>query len=362
MGDSHVSDHLTIRAHSFDYTVEFTSGLPAMLQDGLIEGHHFIVDRRVASLYAAPLARILSAPSVLLVDALEDSKSLERLPVVVSHLVEHGLRRGQTLVAIGGGIIQDITSFLSATMLRGVPWEFVPTTLLAQADSCIGSKSSINSGGAKNILGTFTPPRRVHLGTGFLDTLSPTEIHSGVGEILKAHAIEGPEFFDRVAADYPALLTDRALLLKHLRSALAIKKPYVEADEYDQNSRLVFNYGHSFGHAIEAATNFGIPHGVAVSVGMDLANLTAMRLDVGSEAHYRRMHGTLRNNYADFAATKIPLETFLTALSKDKKNTGAGFVTLILPNKEGRVFRDKYPLDERLKGACSEFISGMASA
>jgi 3-dehydroquinate synthase len=361
MGDSRVSDRMSIRASKFDYTVAFTDGLPAILQQGALDGSHFIVDRRVAELYAGPLERILSGPSVVQIEAIEENKSLEALPGIVDHLVRHGLRRGQTLVAVGGGIIQDITCFLSATMLRGVPWEFVPTTLLAQTDSCIGSKSSINCAGAKNILGTFTPPRVVHLGTGFLDTLSQTEIHSGVGEILKAHAIDGPASFDGVAADYPRLLTDRAVLLKHVRRALAIKKPFVEADEYDQNVRLVFNYGHSFGHALEAATEFGIPHGIAVSMGMDIANLVAARLGVGTPEHYRRMHPVLRDNYAEFAATPVPHEKFFTALGKDKKNTGAGSVTLILPDKDGRIFRDTYAFDERIKAACGEFFAEPAA-
>jgi 3-dehydroquinate synthase len=352
---------MSIRASKFDYWVEFTDGLPAILQEGPLDDRHFIVDRQVAKLYAGPLERILSGPSVIQIEAVEESKSLEALPGIVDHLVRHGLRRGQTLVAIGGGIIQDITCFLSATMLRGVPWEFVPTTLLAQTDSCIGSKSSINCAGAKNILGTFTPPRIVYLGTGFLDTLSQTEIHSGVGEILKAHAIDGPASFNGVAADYPLLLTDRAVLLKHVRKALAIKKPYVELDEFDQKERLVFNYGHSFGHALEAATEFGIPHGIAVSMGMDLANLVAARLGVGAEEHYRRMHSVLSDNYAEFAATPVPPEKFFTALSKDKKNTGANAVTLILPDKEGRIFRDTYSFDERIKNACGEFFSSAAA-
>ncbi len=357
-----MSDRLSIRASKFDYAVEFTEGLPSHLNNVPLDGHHFILDRRVASLYAEPLARVLSAKSVVRIDAVEESKSLEALPAIVGHLVGAGLRRGHTLVAIGGGIIQDITCFLSATMLRGVPWEFVPTTLLAQTDSCIGSKSSINCAGAKNILGTFTPPRFVHLGTGFLDTLSETEIHSGVGEILKAHAIDGPASFDAVAADYPRLLTDRAALLKHVRRALAIKKPFVEEDEYDQGVRLVFNYGHSFGHALEAATEFAIPHGIAVSIGMDLANLVAARLGVGAEEHYRRMHRVLRANYAQFAGTPVPREKFFTALGKDKKNTSAGSVTLILPDKQGRVFRDTYRFDERIKTACEEFFSRTAAA
>jgi len=356
-----VSDLMIIKASSFDYTVEFSAGLPTFLNETSHEGRHFIVDQKVARLYKEQFASVLSAPSIIQVEAIEENKSLEKLPDIVGHLVSKGLRRGQTLVAVGGGIIQDITCFLSATMLRGVPWEFVPTTLLAQADSCIGSKSSINCAGAKNILGTFTPPRKVHLGTGFLDTLSETELHSGIGEILKVHAIEGPESFDMLARDFPKLLTERSVLLKYIRRALAIKKPYIEEDEYDQNVRLVFNYGHSFGHALEAATGFAIPHGIGVSMGMDLANYVSASIGIGDEGHFRRMHDVLRQNYAACASTPIPREAFFTALAKDKKNTSTGSVTLILPDRNGKVFRNQYPFDDRIKRACDEFFAGLSN-
>lgn len=144
-----------------------------------------IIDARVADLYAVPLASVLAAPSTLRIDATEPNKSLERMPAYVLHLLDHGLRRDCTLVAIGGGIIQDIVCFIAATLMRGLPWTFYPTTLLAQADSCIGSKSSINVGRFKNQLGTFTPPAEIQLSTDVLDTLDEADIRSGLGEIIK---------------------------------------------------------------------------------------------------------------------------------------------------------------------------------
>ena len=356
-----MSEPLLIHAHSHDYAVGFERHLPDCLKTAPLEGRHFIIDKRVAGLYAEVLGRVLGSPSVLLVEASEDEKSLERLPAIVSHLVARGLRRDHVLVAIGGGIIQDITCFLAATMLRGVAWEFLPTTLLAQSDSCIGSKSSINCAGAKNILGTFTPPRLIHIGAAFLKTLTRTEMQSGVGEILKAHAIDGPASFERVAADYRALFDDHDVLLGHMRNALTIKKRFIEEDEFDQGPRLVFNYGHSFGHAIESATDFAVPHGIAVSIGMDMANSVAVRLGFGSAAHARRMQPVLRANYTAFAAAPVPFERFLSALAKDKKNTGAGSATLILPDGDGRVFRDRYALEQPLISACADFFSEMAS-
>jgi hypothetical protein len=148
------------------------------------------------------------------------------------------------------------------------------------ADSCVGSKSSINGGGAKNVLGTFTPPRRIILGAGVLRTLDEKDVRSGVGEMLKVHAIAGPAAFDAIAADYPRLFTDRSVMTAYLRRSLEIKKPIVEADEFDQGRRLVMNYGHSFGHALESATAFAVPHGIAVTIGMDMAQLH-LRLSTG---------------------------------------------------------------------------------
>jgi 3-dehydroquinate synthase len=291
-----------------------------------------------------------------MIDALEPNKSLEAMPAYVTHLVSSGIRRDHRLVAIGGGIIQDITCFLAANMLRGVDWIMVPTTLLAQADSCIGSKSSINCGGAKNILGTFTPPREVWIAARFLDTLSEQDVCSGVGEMLKVHAIDGPASFDRIAADYEKILSDRATLLAYIRRSLEIKQRYIEIDEFDRGPRLVFNFGHSFGHAIEAATDFAVPHGIAVTIGMDVA------LDVGEgigktdAATVARMRPVLQRNARGYRKVPVPQPEFLAALSKDKKNSGTGSATVILPMGEGRIERITIPMDDKLKGICAHYF------
>ncbi|MCB2100610.1 MAG: hypothetical protein KDE22_07055, partial [Rhodobacterales bacterium] len=296
------------------------------------------------------------------VQATEPNKALDRFPAYVAHLVAHGVRRDHVLLAIGGGIIQDITCFLAATLLRGVDWHFYPTTLLAQADSCIGSKSSINCGDAKNILGTFTPPRQVTICTRFLDTLDPRDVRSGVGEMLKVQVIDGPGAFDRLAADYPRLFTDPAVMETYIRRSLEVKKGYIETDEFDRGPRNIFNYGHSFGHAIEAATDFAIPHGIAVTIGMDMANWISARLGVGSAENHRRMRPPLRANYDGYERHPVPLEPFLKALSKDKKNVGSGTVTLILPDAGGRVFRDVYANDAAFAALCREFLDEARAA
>jgi len=351
-----VSKRFAIESHKGPYEVVFEDDAPGHLAGALPEDAHFIVDDRVAALYEAKLGPVLAQPSVLRIEAREESKSLDRFPAYVEHLVGHGVRRDHTLFAIGGGIIQDITCFLAATLLRGIAWHFYPTTLLAQVDSCIGSKSSINCGAAKNILGTFTPPARVVIGAHFLNTLDERDVRSGVGEMLKVHAIEGPGAFDCIAADYERLFEDRAVMADYIHRSLAIKKRYIEEDEFDLGPRNVFNYGHSFGHAIEAATGFAIPHGIAVTIGMDMANFASARFGFGTGEHFCRMHATLKSNYQGFEDHPIPTEPFLGAIAKDKKNTGSGTVALILPDTEGRLFKGSFANDGAFAALCADYL------
>jgi 3-dehydroquinate synthase len=291
---------------------------------------HFLVDANVARLYHADLRAVLDHPNTIRIEATEENKSLERTIPVFEQLVSNRIRRDHMLVAIGGGIVQDITCFVASTLFRGISWSFVPTTLLAQADSCIGSKSSINLGGTKNILGTFYPPRQVFIASRFLETLESRDVRSGVGEIVKVHAIDGVAAFDGLANDFDRLFVNDSVLQRYVRSALLIKKRFIEEDEFDRGIRNVFNYGHSFGHAIESATQYEVPHGIAVGLGMDLANSLAVKLDLLPAEHHCRMHALLRKLYGEYAKVSISPDDVLSALFKDKKNTRAT-LGLILP-------------------------------
>lgn len=352
----HVSENLIIQSHRGPYEVRFVEDALAPFRDRVPDNFHFLVDNRVADLYRAEMEGVLSAASVLRIEATEPNKSLEAMPAYVHHLIARRVRRGHVLVAIGGGIIQDITCFLAATMLRGLPWHFIPTTLLAQADSCIGSKSSINAGDVKNILGTFTPPARIDVSTRFLETLDEKDVRSGVGEMLKVHAIDGPASFGEIARDYESMLRDDAVMMRYIRRSLEIKKGIIEVDEFDRGVRNVMNYGHSFGHAIESATDFAIPHGIAVTIGMDMANYTAMRTGRASEVPFQSMHPTLRANYRGYEEYSVPMDRFLNAIARDKKNLDAQ-LTLILPNGDGRVGIVQQPNDEAFRAICSDYLS-----
>lgn len=336
---------MKVKARNFTYSVTVDDNAFERFAHTQPPTKHVIIDQKVADLYGAEL-RLATSP--LLVKADESAKSIDRLGWYAKLLLDAGIRRDHEIVAIGGGVVQDIACFLSGTLLRGVPWTFYPTTLLAQADSCIGGKSCINVGSYKNAMGTFTPPRAVWVVPHVLDTLPDIALRSGIGEILKVNAIAGPAWFDEIATAYPQLLTDRDLLLFHVRRALGVKKRYVENDEFDRGHRRLLNYGHSFGHAIESATDFAIPHGIAVTVGMDMANYVAMRLagatgGCGARETYQRMRPTLAANYACCLDAPIRFGPLLDALRSDKKNINDQ-VSLILPDQRGVVVEQKLPL------------------
>jgi 3-dehydroquinate synthase len=297
----------------------------------------------------------------VVVQATEENKSIERTIPVFERLVANRIRRDHVIVAVGGGIIQDITCFAASTLLRGVRWRFVPTTLLAQADSCIGSKSSINLGAAKNILGTFHPPTDVFIDVRFLDTLEEKDIRSGIGEVVKVHAIAGADAFDRLAADYDRLFHEREVLLRYMRAALDIKRRYIEEDEFDRGIRNVFNYGHSFGHAIESATSYAIPHGIAVALGMDIANFVAVQRGLLPPSHFDRMHPVLSRTYASFRNTHIPERAVLEALLKDKKNTSSALGLILAVGPEATVQRVFVPPDDAFRAQVQQFLASLAA-
>lgn len=354
-----MSDDLIVQSHVGPYRVIFDEGLLDDPGRVATAESHVLVDANIARLYAEPLRDILANPRTLQIEATEENKSIERIVDVIRLLVGNRIRRHHTLVAIGGGIVQDITCFIASTLLRGLDWRFVPTTLLAQADSCIGSKSSVNLGSTKNILGTFHPPREVHLCTRFIDTLKEKDVRSGIGEIIKVHAIDSANSYDRLAADFGRVTTDRELLRTYIHGALRIKQRFIEADEFDRGIRNVFNYGHSFGHAIESATNFAVPHGVAVTMGMEMANRVSTLRGTLSEANYRRMRPMLIENCGPFARTPVAADSLLAALAKDKKNTTDRLVVILPVGDHAAMTRVELANDATFRQQCEAALTGL---
>jgi 3-dehydroquinate synthase len=353
---SPVSNPINIISHKGEYVVTFIKNNIKELNSEFTNDNFYIVDKNIATIYGDQLNNILNSDKVLLIEATEENKSLDKFPLYVDSLVKAKVRRGQNLVAIGGGIIQDITCFLASTMMRGLPWIFYPTTLLAQSDSCIGSKSSINSGEVKNILGTFIPPDKVIIDVNFLKTLEEKDILSGIGEMIKVHAINSPESFNLLSESYEQVKVSPTLMETFIYQSLLMKKKLIEIDEFDLGPRNVMNYGHSFGHAIETATNYAIPHGIAVTMGMDIANYVASKLGISRSKHFERMHSVLDKNCKFYRKVTIDINSLMLALTKDKKNS-ATQLRLILPDLDGNITIGLYDNNDKLLNIIKEYFS-----
>jgi 3-dehydroquinate synthase len=344
MADLPVLEDLEIQSHSGPYTVAYFDSPKDAVRGMLTAECVVLVDARVSELYE--LADI-SGLRRIEIDATEEAKSVAAIVPLFEQLAAMGLKRNQTLVAIGGGVVQDIACFIASVYMRGIDWRFVPTTLLAQADSAIGSKSSVNLKAGKNILGTFHPPKKIGVSVGFLKTLPEEEVRSGFGEIIKVHAIDGPDSFDHLASRFDRLASDDEVMSEFISRALKIKKRYIELDEFDRGPRNIFNYGHSFGHAIETATGYAIPHGIAVTIGMKVANDFAVRLGQTSADHRDRMLPILKQNYAPYASHPIDPETVFEAMAKDKKNSAAGYRIIVPTGPNAEIKPITVPADKQ---------------
>jgi len=262
----------------------------------------------------------------------EDLKTLESVAKLYDRLTERAAKRNITVVSVGGGITQDITGFAASTLYRGVGWVFVPTTLLAQADSCIGSKTSLNYRRYKNLLGTFYPPTAVHVYAPFLITQEETDYMSGLGEVVKLHIMGGQESADRYEAILPALLMrEPAALLAAVQDSLSIKVSYVEGDEFDTGRRNLLNFGHCFGHAIESATAFRVPHGQAVVLGMMLAGMVARERGLLSARNEQHLLEHLLEPTMAPGVSLAGMEdaAVIDAMEQDKKRVGEGLAVVM---------------------------------
>lgn len=355
-----MSNHLRVRSRLRDYEVAFVDDAFASLRDGG-DSTFFLVDKLVLDLYGDRLQPILPPGRAMAVEATEQLKSMDHCQRLAVALIEAGIRRNSTLVAIGGGIVEDITAFLASILYRGITWVFYPTTLLAQADSCIGSKSSLNIGPYKNLIGTFYPPAEVVIDVNFLRTLSEGEVKSGIGEILHFYLVDGSPRVAELMYRYEEFVRQPIRLLDHIRTSLDIKRRTVEIDELDQHQRNLFNYGHTFGHAIETVTNYSISHGQAVTIGMDIANFLSVRHGYLSENRFRELHKLLEKNMPPLALHGDQLDAYLAALARDKKNVNRN-LTCILTSGPGSMKKVEIPLDSSLRASLVEYLHSFSAS
>lgn len=341
---------MIIKSTINDYSVSFTNDFAGSIaKHARSDKCFFIIDKRVCSLYKSKLSS-LASHHIYFVDSIEQNKTLKECTNIINFLLKNNFKRNYKLIGIGGGIVQDLTCFVSSVLFRGVDWIFYPTTLLAQCDSCIGSKSSINVAEYKNQVGTFYPPSKIIIDLAFLGTLSKQEMMSGIGESIKVHFLDPNGDYSFIITNYEEAFKDMTVMLSVVKRSLKIKKEIIEEDEFDKSYRNMLNYGHTFGHALEAATNYAIPHGIAVTAGIAMANYFSLKKGFLSQADYDLMSTTLRKNISGYedqiAAAKNDI--FIQSLKKDKKNVD-NMVGFILTKGPGQVFKEMVDLTKENK-------------
>lgn len=254
--------------------------------------------------------------SNIVVECVESNKTFEMSQIILQLMVERGVKTNSTILVIGGGILQDLIGFCCSVYNRGIPYILVPTTLLAQVDSCIGGKTSINFHKKKNILGTFFPPKQILIYSGFLNTLQDIEYTSGLGEIYKFHILQNKmKQFKRAL--------DKSYIDDTIYDGLVFKKTILDIDEFDKKERKFLNFGHTFGHAIEFTSDNMIPHGIGVILGSVTSCIISKELGYSVPdieliyQHASELLSGISLNKNWFAIDKI-----LEAVKLDKKNTG----------------------------------------
>ena len=299
----------------------------------------------------------LGRPTIF-IDATEEAKEFQAVGPVIERCREHGLVRSGRIVALGGGVVQDIAGFVATIYMRGVKWTLLPTTLLAMVDSCIGGKSSINVGEFKNLAGSFYPPDEIIVPVAAVKTLPTEHIAAGRCEATKICFARGEQSFD----DYVALPENDYQGMIEL--SLGAKKWFIEVDEFDQNERLLLNFGHSFGHALESCTSYGITHGVAVGIGC----LAAVALSAKRHANLRQ-HPKVEALSTDLLTTlrKLPAlrkqlgevrrENFFRYWQSDKKHNPREYKPILL-DSDARLERATLPRDAASDGAIWEAFQG----
>ena len=308
-----------------------------------------VTDQHVAQHWLKPLQASLAAAGItqhtVVLPPGEETKDLDHFGRLAGEILACGIERGSMLVALGGGVVGDLTGFAAATLLRGIDFVQIPTTLLAQVDSSVGGKTGINAAAGKNLIGAFYQPRLVLSDTDVLTTLPRRELLAGYAETVKYGLIRDAEFFAWCERQGNALC---ALQPDPLRYAIVtscrMKAAVVAVDEREEGDRALLNFGHTFGHALESETGFSsrLLHGEAVALGMMLAFDFAARLGIAAvnDGERVRRHFAetgLPTRLSDVGLSGVPAERLLAHMGKDKK-VRDGRITLILPRRIGDAF------------------------
>lgn len=315
------------------YKVDFIENLDFVKNAVNSAETYFAIDKNIFDLYRNDFGAI-PEDRLYLIDAIEQNKNIETVIDICEKMTSMPSKRNTHLISIGGGITQDITGFVANALYRGIKWTFLPSTLLAACDSCIGGKTSLNCKGFKNLLGTFFPPDEIKIYPEFFKTLTERDFNSGLGEVVKFNVMAGKEGIDKIEANIERLTSrDNQTVNAFCHTSLSFKKDFIEEDEFDKGRRILLNFAHTFGHAFETSSNYGIPHGSAVAMGMIVANHISVKRGTMDESFAKRIEEVCKK------ILTLPLElewfenkTIISAIKKDKKQVDKSIRAVLMSN------------------------------
>lgn len=349
---------LVIKSGQGDYNVYFFNELSDFLESITFEkaDYFVLIDQKVLEIYQDRLRSIKDYPTYT-ISAIEESKTLQQVSDLSYWLAENGATKSSKILAIGGGIIQDIATFTSHIYKRGISWEYLPTTLLSQSDSCIGAKCGINLMPNKNQLGVMHSPNRVWIVSEFLKSLETKVFCSGYGEILKLSLTQPHQFYGTFKEVIATQGFDIESSFHLTQLSLKAKQAVIEEDEYEKDLRRILNYGHSFGHALESVTHNSVDHGFAVLFGIDIINFLSVKWGYLETKDREDIRKTISDNFTtNFLPRKITADELINAIKSDKKVSGGKMHFAIL-NQNCKLQIIAVPIDEKLKSEVEEYLS-----
>ena len=356
-------DHTTVQVGLGErsYPIRIEKGLldrvgQDLRQKEIAKRFAVVSDDHVAGLYGERLMKTLAAADLsaelLTFPRGEESKNLRTLAALASELARRGFDRKDGLIALGGGVTGDLTGFLASVYMRGIPFVQVPTTLLAQVDSSVGGKTGVDIPEGKNLVGTFYQPRAVYIDTGVLGTLPEQELLGGLAEVIKYGVIADTDFFRFLEQHRQRILAlDEEIISRMIARCCEIKASVVAQDEREGDLRRILNFGHTIGHAIEAASDYTLIHGLAVAMGMAAIADLAVRTGHLPAADAERLKELLRAfAMPDTIPAHLDRQRIKGYLRTDKKTVG-GRVFFVLPTKIGKAVITDQVAEEEIDAA-----------
>lgn len=317
-----------------------------------------VTDSNVNPLYGAEVEDIVGTISGecmrYVFPAGEESKTLDTVKEIYKFLIENHFNRKDLLIALGGGVVGDLTGYTAATYLRGIEFIQIPTTLLSQADSSIGGKTGVDFDGYKNMVGAFYMPKLVYMNIATLQSLSDRQFYSGFAEVMKSALIKDGNFYEWLIDQmYEICERDVETLSEMVERSCTIKKLVVEKDPLEKGDRALLNFGHTIGHAIEKYMNFTMTHGECVALGCVAAAFISWKKNWLSMEEYYEIRDMFVPFYLPISIDNLDIEEVLRLTWSDKKAEN-GYIKFILLKKVGKALIDKTVTDDEIREALQE--------